>query len=137
LSNKSLNTQQTKQNTIINENKTTLNNSTTRVSTVKYLNDSIVPDKKMVVFDVSGPNPNLKPLEYNRTLNDKDLLNIITESYNISDLRNTSMLSKNIKPTTVLKVHEKPELNNLLHNKSMKNIDDQFAEQVKQNGKYM
>jgi len=138
LSNKSLNTQQTKQNTIINENKTTINNLTTLIpSTVKYLNDSIVTDKKMVVFDISDSNLNLKQFEYNQALNNKDLLNITTESYELSDLRNTSMPIKNENRTKVLKVHEKSDLNNLFHNHSSKNIDNRFAEHVKQNGKLM
>ncbi|XP_060862750.1 mucin-3B-like [Metopolophium dirhodum] len=131
--NKSINTQQTKQNTIINENKTMLNNSTTRVpSNVKDLNDSIVPDKNMIVFDISGQNPNLKPFEYNQTSIYKDSLNITTESYSLSDLRNTSIPFKNEKPTKVLKVHQIPELNNWLHNQSTKNIDNRLADSVKQ-----
>lgn len=138
LSNKSLNTLQTKQNTTTNENKTTINNLTTLIpTTVKYLNGSIVPDKKMVVFDISDSNPNLKQFEYNRTLNNKDLLNITTESYKLSDLRSTSTPIKNENRIKVLKVHEKSESNNLFHNSSSKNIENQSAEHVKQNGKFM
>lgn len=139
LSNKSLNTQQTKQNTITNENNTTtINNLTTLIpTTVKYLSGSIVPDKKLVVFDISDSNPNLKQFEYNRTLNNQDLLNITTESYKLSDLRSTSTPIKNENRIQVLKVHKKSESNNLFHNSSSKNIDNQSAEHVKQNGKFM
>jgi len=137
--NKSINTQQTKQNTIINENKTMLNNSTTRVlpSNVKYLNDSIVNDKNMVVFDISGLNPNLKPFEYNQTSNYKNPLNITTESYNLSDMKNTSIYFKNEKQTKVLKVYQIPELNNWFHNQSTKNIDNLLADPVKKDGEFI
>lgn len=138
LINKSINIQQIKQNTINNENKTMLNNSTTRVpSNVKYLNDSIFSDKNMVVFDISGPNHNLKPFEYNQTSNYKDPLDITTESYSLSDLRNTSMPFKNEKPTKVLKVNEIPELNNWLHNQSTQNIDNRLADSVKQDSEFI
>jgi len=130
LSNKSLNTQQAKQNTIINENKTTLNNLTTLIqSPDKSLNGSIVSDKKIIVFDISDPNPNLKQYEYNRTLNNKDLLNMTTETY--------KLLNLNENRTKFVKVYEKSELSNLFHNNSSKNIDNQLAEHVKQNGKFM
>jgi len=136
LINKSINTQQTKQNIIINENKTMLKNFTTRVpSNVKYLNDSVFPDKNMVVFDISDPNHNLKPFEYNQTSNYKDPLDITTESY--TDLRNTSMPFKNEKPTKVLKVNEIPELNNWLHNQSTQNIDNRLADSVKQDSEFI
>lgn len=137
-SNKYLITQQTKQNTTINESKTTLialNNSTISLpSTVSFLNDSIVPNKKMVVFDTSRPNPSLKKFEYNQILNNNNSLNITTESYNHLDLRNTSTPFKNDKPRIVFKVHEKSELNNLVYNHSTQNIGNQLAEQAKQNG---
>jgi len=136
LINKSINTQQTKQNTIINENKTMLNNSTTRLPS-KYLNGSIVLDKNMIVFDISDRNPNLKPFEYNQTSNYIDSLNITTESDNLSDLGNTSIPFINEKPTKVLKVHLIPELNNLLHNQSTKNINDRLADSVKQDGEFI
>uniref|UniRef100_A0A2S2PKS9 Uncharacterized protein n=1 Tax=Schizaphis graminum TaxID=13262 RepID=A0A2S2PKS9_SCHGA len=133
LSNKSLNTQQTKQNTAINENKTTLNNSTIRVpSGVPYLNDSIVPDKKMTVFDISRSNPNLKQFEYSRIVNNKNVLSITTESNYHLNLSNTSIPLKNEKPIIVLK-HNKSELNNLVYNHSMQNFDNKLAEHAKQN----
>ncbi|XP_025196296.1 uncharacterized protein LOC112595351 [Melanaphis sacchari] len=133
-SNKLLNTQQIKQNTTINENKTMLNNSmTSKPNTFAYINDSIVPDKNMVIFDISRPNPNLKQFEYNRTLNNKHVLNITTESYNHLDLRNTSIPIQNEEPIIVLKANEKSELNNLVHNHSMQKFDNQLAEHAKQN----
>lgn len=134
-SNKSLITQQIKQNTTINESKTTLNNLTINLpSTVSFLNDSIVPNKKMMVFDTSRPNPSLKKFKYNQILNNKNVLNITTESYNYLDMRTNSIPFKNEKQRIVLKVHEKSELNNLVYNNSTQNFDNQLAEQTKQNG---
>lgn len=111
----------------INENKSTINYSTTRIpNSLEYLNVSTGHKNKLVVIDTSLPNLDLKPSEYNQSIN----------NINISNVPNTPPIKIELQNKMPTIDHKNLKLKKSPHHQSVQN-DNRLSDPGEKTGELM